>query len=291
MADVRFSKGHGTQNDFVILPDPDGDLELTEHRVRALCDRRRGIGADGVLRVVRSAALNDSHPGVPEDSWFMDYRNSDGSIVEMCGNGVRVFAHYLVESGLAAPGEFVIGTRSGPKGVLVGADGTVTVDMGRVRIGAASTAAVGGRTFDGIAVDVGNPHLACVIGAADDGQTEARAALLTDLDLTVPPAHDPVAFPHGVNVEFIVPIDSDRAEMRVHERGVGETRSCGTGTVAAVAAALRADGRDTGRMLVNTLGGPLTVTIGTDDSQLTGSAVLVAEGSLDALWWQQADVV
>ncbi|APU13789.1 MULTISPECIES: diaminopimelate epimerase [Actinoalloteichus] len=290
MTDVRFIKGHGTQNDFIVLPDADGDLDLTEQRVRALCDRRRGLGADGVLRVVRAGALGEPAAGLDPDLWFMDYRNADGPAVEMCGNGVRVFAHYLVESGLVSPGEFAIGTRSGPKPVRVDVDGIVTVDMGAVRVGAPSTAAVGGRAFDGVAVDVGNPHLACVLGSAEDDQAESRATLLADLDLTVPPAYDPTVFPDGVNVEFIVPVEENLAEMRVHERGVGETRSCGTGTVAAVAAVLRATGRTIGRMLVDTPGGRLTVTIGGDDSQLTGPAVLVAEGRLDALWWQQANL-
>ncbi|ASO19263.1 diaminopimelate epimerase [Actinoalloteichus hoggarensis] len=287
MTDVRFIKGHGTQNDFVVLPDADGDLELTAQRVRALCDRGRGLGADGVLRVVRTGASGVSAPDLDPDLWFMDYRNADGSAVEMCGNGVRVFAHYLVESGLVSPGEFAIGTRSGPKQVRVDVDGIVTVDMGAVRIGAPSTAVVGGRAFDGVAVDVGNPHLACVLGSADD-QAEPRAEVLSGLDLTVPPTYDSGVFPAGVNVEFIVPIEENLARMRVHERGVGETRSCGTGTVAAVAAVLRSTGRSTGRVLVDTLGGRLTVTIGHDDSQLAGPAVLVAEGRLDALWWQQA---
>lgn len=116
---MRFVKGHGTENDFVILPDPDGALDLTGPMVAALCDRRAGIGGDGVLRVVRTKAV----AGLPGDAeWFMDYRNVDGSIAEMCGNGARVFARYLVDSGLAAPGEFDIATRGGGAPGLGGRD-------------------------------------------------------------------------------------------------------------------------------------------------------------------------
>src|SRR5690348_822143 len=120
---MRFSKGHGTENDFVVLPDPDGTLDLTPARVAALCDRRRGIGADGVLRVVRWAALgtgtgSDPEP-VPGVEWFMDYRNADGSIAEMCGNGVRVFARYLEHAGWLPGAETAVGTRAGVRTVRV----------------------------------------------------------------------------------------------------------------------------------------------------------------------------
>jgi diaminopimelate epimerase len=272
---VPFAKGHGTENDFVLLPDADGALDLTPERVRALCDRRRGLGADGVLRVVRSAALG--REGDPE--WFMDYRNADGTVAEMCGNGVRVFARHLVDSGLAEPGELAIGTRSGPRlAVVPQPAGDVTVDMGRAAVTGRSTATVEGRAFPGLVVDVGNPHLACV--------TDAH---LHDLDLTVPPGYDPVVFPHGVNVEFIRFVGRERGgdetAMRVHERGVGETRSCGTGTVAAVVAALRSTGRETGTLTVRTRGGALRVEVDEDTTRLTGPAVLVGTGELSDSWW------
>src|ERR1051325_3811085 len=126
---MRFVKGHGTENDFVIVPDPDGELEITPERVALICDRRAGIGADGLLRVVRAKAA-----GGDGAEWFMDYRNSDGSVAEMCGNGVRVFARYLVESGLAEPGEWPLATRSGPRLVTVGREGDVRVDMGPPKV-------------------------------------------------------------------------------------------------------------------------------------------------------------
>ncbi|TCO52633.1 diaminopimelate epimerase [Actinocrispum wychmicini] len=278
MQGIDFVKGHGTENDFVVLPDPDGKLDLTPARVRALCDRNRGLGADGVLRVVRAGLVEDVPSDVDPDGWFMDYRNADGSVAEMCGNGVRVFAAYLREAGLAEA-EFVVGTRSGPRPVVAHEDGHVTVHMGPVRIFGESTATVGGREFAGVAVDVGNPHLACLI---EDDPSELD---LTALDLTVPPGHDSVFFPHGVNVEFARKLAPDAIQMRVHERGVGETRSCGTGTVAAVAAMLHLAGKRTGESTVDIPGGRVRVGITEDGSTLTGPAVLVARGRLDPVWW------
>lgn len=283
---VRFAKGHGTENDFVLLPDPDGTLELTVARVQALCDRRRGLGADGVLRVVRGKPDCPDRPERPaeieaagEDVWFMDYRNADGTIAEMCGNGMRVFARYLVESGLAPAGELRVFTRAGPRTVVVAA-ADVTVDMGPAVVEGHSTATVEGCAFPGLVIDVGNPHLACV--------TDVH---LDDLDLTVPPGHDPGMFPHGVNVEFVRVTGvtgvtgPDTIAMRVHERGVGETRSCGTGTVAAAVAALRASGRVTGTLTVQTRGGSLRVEVDADTTRLTGPAVIVANGELSRSWW------
>ncbi|MBP2369950.1 diaminopimelate epimerase [Pseudonocardia parietis] len=282
---IEFTKGHGTQNDFVVLPDPDAELELTPERVAALCDRRRGLGADGVLRVVRWAKLagDDTVPPPVEGvEWFMDYRNGDGSVAEMCGNGVRVFARYLHERGWA-PGGGAIGTRAGVRTATI-RGATVSVDMGPVAIGPESVATVGDARFDGLALDVGNPHLACVVAADPDA-----------LDLTRAPSYDPRAFPHGVNIEFVTPLDGPadggRVRMRVHERGVGETRACGTGTVAAVVAVLRAAGHDAGDVHVGTPGGELRVTVepGTGGSTgrtvLHGPAVLLATGELDRTWW------
>jgi diaminopimelate epimerase len=282
---VQFSKGHGTENDFVLLPDPDGTLDLTPARVAALCDRRRGLGADGVLRVVRWDALGDGPAPEPGVEWFMDYRNADGSVAEMCGNGVRVYARYLAHAGWLAGDELALGTRGGVRTVRLdgrAVDGEISVDMGPAEVGETSTASVDGEAFGGIAVDVGNPHLACVTEVPIDG-----------LDLTCPPGHDPALFPHGVNVEFVSPVavssdGSDEVVMRVHERGVGETRSCGTGTVAAVVAALRHAGRGTGTVAVRTPGGRLRVTVDDATTVLHGPAVLVAHGELSRDWWDAA---
>jgi diaminopimelate epimerase len=270
---VRFSKGHGTENDFVVLPDADGTLDLTPGRVTALCDRRRGLGADGVLRVVRWAALQVGPMPAEGVEWFMDYRNADGSIAEMCGNGVRVYARYLAHAGWLAGGELRLGTRAGVRTVHV-KDDEVSVDMGPVRVDGPAVASLDGRSYPGLAVNVGNPHLAAVTDAP-----------IPALDLTRPPGYDPALFPHGVNVEFVSPLRDGRVRMRVHERGVGETRSCGTGTVAAVVAALRAAGRETGEVVVDTPGGRLRVTVDEDTAVLHGPAVLVAHGELDPLWF------
>ncbi|MGI5217358.1 diaminopimelate epimerase [Nocardia sp. CA-290969] len=290
---MEFTKGHGTQNDFVVLPDPGVRLDLTPERVAALCDRRRGLGADGVLRVARAGALRqagvltDLPAGVGPDDWFMDYRNADGSVAEMCGNGVRVFAHYLVSRGLAADERFVVGSRAGARPVVVHSagpvHGEVTVDMGPVQVLGESAATLGGWGYTGLGIDVGNPHLAC----ADSTLT---AESLAKLDLTVPPGYDPDMFPRGVNIEILTGLDAGRGvDMRVYERGVGETRSCGTGTVAAAAAALAADGFDlaggTGEVTVRVPGGQVRVGIAAGAAWLRGPSELVATGELAAEWW------
>lgn len=293
MPDIEFTKGHGTQNDFVVLPDPQACLALTAEQVGALCDRRRGLGADGVLRVARAGALQAAGvlAALPEDvgadDWFMDYRNADGSIAEMCGNGVRVFAHYLHAAGLETRDSFVVGSRAGARPVTVHAGnsvtGDVTVGMGRVRELGPSTATIAGWALPGIGIDVGNPHLACV----DPGMS---VDALGKLDLTVPPGFDPDLFPHGVNVEIVTALDAARSvDMRVYERGVGETRSCGTGTVAAAAAALAADGfrigADSGQVTVRVPGGELTVGLERGSAWLRGPSVLLASGRLAGDWW------
>lgn len=267
---IPFLKGHGTENDFVLLPDLDATLDLTAARVRALCDRRAGLGADGVLRIVPAKAIDDA----ADYLWFMDYRNADGSIAEMCGNGVRVFARYLVDAGLVAEPEFTIGTRAGTRAVTVGED--ITVEMGRSLVTGTSLATVEGATVAGVAVNVGNPHLVCVLDTPDR---------LASLNLTVPPAYDPDVFPDGVNIEFVVVEASDHLRMRVHERGVGETRSCGTGTVAAVTGVLFGRGEHRGAATVDIPGGTVRVTVDPDGSTLSGPAVFVARGELDPVWW------
>ncbi|MQA94185.1 MAG: diaminopimelate epimerase [Streptosporangiales bacterium] len=266
---MRFAKGHGTENDFVILPDPDGALEPTPGLVAALCDRRAGIGADGVLRVVRTKAVPEVAGQAGEAEWFMDYRNADGSLAEMCGNGVRVFARYLVREGFVAPGEHRFATRGGPRVVTVPGDGDVTADMGRPEVYGPGMAEFGGRTFPGLRVSLGNPHLACLV----DEPLEA-------FDLSAPPLLDPAEFPDGGNVE-LVHAAGDAVAMRVHERGSGETRSCGTGAVAAAVAAAATAGRATGEWAVTVPGGRLTVTLTGRTSLLTGPAVIVADGEID----------
>lgn len=284
-----FAKGHGTQNDFVVLPDLAAELDLTPSAIEALCDRRRGIGADGLLRVTTAGAalaagvLQRLPEGVDAADWFMDYRNADGSVAQMCGNGVRVFAHFLRASGLETRSEFVVGSLAGPRPVVVHhADefvADVTVEMGKVNLLGPGTATVGGRRLTGLGVDVGNPHLACVV----PGLTEDELAAL---DVAGPVEFDRGQFPDGVNIEVLTARDSDGSvSMRVHERGVGETRSCGTGTVAAAAATLAAHGDETGTLRVKVLGGEVTVEIVENTSFLCGPSVLVARGELVDAWW------
>ncbi|MGH3674714.1 MAG: diaminopimelate epimerase [Mycobacterium sp.] len=284
-----FVKGHGTQNDFVLLPDPDARLTLEPAAVAALCDRRRGLGADGVLRVTMAGAAADAGvfdrlpEGVDARDWYMDYRNADGSIAQMCGNGVRVFAHYLRASELESRDEFVVGSLAGPRPVVVNhVDATsadVTVEMGKTNQLGTGSATVGGRRFTGLAIDVGNPHLACIDPAL-------TAVDLAALDVAAPVQFDTGQFPEGVNVEVLTAPAGDSLSMRVHERGVGETRSCGTGTVAAAVAALAHRGAATGTLRVCIPGGEVTVTVTDASSYLRGPSVLVAQGEISEEWWQ-----
>jgi diaminopimelate epimerase len=286
---VIFAKGHGTQNDFVLLADPAAELTLTPAAVAALCDRRRGLGADGVLRVttgdaaVAAGVLERLPEGVRPGDWYMDYRNADGSIAQMCGNGARVFAHYLRASRLETREEFVVGSLAGPRPVqLHRVDDTfadVTVEMGKANQVGTGEAVVGGRRFRGVAVDVGNPHLACVDPAL-------TADKLAALDVGAPVGFDRGQFPEGVNVEIVTAPRDGAVSMRVHERGVGETRSCGTGTVAAAVAALVYTGVSTGSLTVRVPGGEVEVAVTDATSYLRGPSVLVARGELSEEWWR-----
>jgi diaminopimelate epimerase len=224
---MRFAKGHGTQNDFVILPDPDGAVDLTPGLAARLCDRRAGLGADGVLRVVRvsgDAAVPAGAGGGAE--WFMDYRNADGSLAEMCGNGIRVFGRYLLDHGLVAGPEFVVATRGGTRLVRAEPDGEITVDMGAPQVLGTGRATLAGQPLEGLRVSLGNPHLACLVDSP-----------LAEFDLSQPPALDEEQFPDGVNLELVSVVGGGHILMRVYERGSGATRSCGTGAVAAAVAA------------------------------------------------------
>ena len=271
-----FVKGHGTENDFVLLPDPDGQVhgELSPALVAALCDRRAGIGGDGVMRVVRTDAYDDPDAVAArgEATWFMDYRNADGSVSEMCGNGVRVFARYLADhQGVDTSRPLAIGTRAGIKTVVFEADGRVTVDMGTPTLHGETKVGVGERSWSAVNVGMGNPHAVAFVGSLDD------AGPLLDS-----PSYDPATYPAGVNVEFVVRRGPRHVAMRVHERGSGETRSCGTGACAVMVASALADGAGRGTTYrVDVPGGELAVTwTDADHVLLTGPAVLVAEGDL-----------
>ncbi|GGV78532.1 MULTISPECIES: diaminopimelate epimerase [Streptomyces] len=283
---IAFLKGHGTENDFVIVPDPDNAVDLSPAAVAALCDRRAGIGGDGVLHVVRSAAHPEARAMAARAEWFMDYRNSDGSVAEMCGNGVRVFARYLQRAGHATAGDLAIATRGGVKTVHLAKDGDITVGMGKARLPEQEvTVRVGERSWPARNVDMGNPHAVAFV------EDLAHAG-----DLLTPPAYSPAsAYPDGVNVEFVVDRGPRHVAMRVHERGSGETRSCGTGACAVAVAAARRDGADpavTGTPVTYTVdvpGGRLVITERPDgEIEMTGPAVIVAEGELDRAWLDEA---
>ncbi|HEX7833886.1 MAG TPA: diaminopimelate epimerase, partial [Pseudolysinimonas sp.] len=238
--ELRFTKGQGTGNDFGLFADPDDDVELDAEQLAELADRHFGVGADGVIRAVRSKSLRDGAAALAEDpsaEWFMDYHNADGSPSEMCGNGIRVYAEFLTANGLLelAEGETVsIGTRGGVRALTRLADG-YEVDLGPYIV-APGEAMVATRWLDvarpGLAVGVGNPHV--VVALADLDELEA-------LDLSEAPEVSPPP-PNGANVEFVVPSEPlvadgiGRIRMRVHERGSGETLSCGTGAAAAALA-------------------------------------------------------
>ncbi|WP_433858565.1 diaminopimelate epimerase [Streptomyces kronopolitis] len=283
---LAFLKGHGTENDFVILPDPEGLLDLPATAVARICDRRAGIGGDGVLRVVRSAAHPEARARAAEAEWFMDYRNGDGSVAEMCGNGVRVFARYLLHAGLVEAGELAIATRAGVRRVHVDKSGEVTVSMGRAGLPEEGvTVTLGGRSWPARNVNMGNPHAVAFV------EDLAHAGDLRD----VPPFSPAAVYPEGVNIEFVADRGPRHVAMRVHERGSGETRSCGTGACAVAVAAARRDGLDPARTgspvtyTVDVLGGRLTITELPDGTvEMTGPAEIVAEGTLDPAWLSAA---
>jgi len=286
---LKFTKGQGTGNDFVLFADPDGELALTPAQIRAVCDRRFGVGADGIIRAVRSARLPDGAPALAEDTaaeWFMDYWNADGTPSEMCGNGIRVYTRFLLEQGLArlTQGDtLVIGTRGGVRDVQRTGNG-YQVDLGRWRLDDDETL-VRAKNLPvarpGLGINVGNPHV--VVALADDDE-------LDQLDLTYIPQLEP-APAAGANVEFVVPHDPlvvdgvGRIRMRVHERGSGETLSCGTGAAAAALATRHWAGPAApNQWRVDVPGGSLRVRMfPTEDGEhvgLSGPAELVFDGVL-----------
>ena len=294
---IPFVKGHGTQNDFVLVPDPDGRLDLTPEQVAAICDRSGGLGADGLIRVVRSTALPDGVEQSGATEWFMDYRNADGGLSQMCGNGLRVFVAHLLDAGLVDlpdGGTVDVGTRAGVKRVRRDGDLYAT-DLGPWSVPGGEAAAAAGTdatvTPDGdpvalpaLTVLTGNPHTVVALPDLDR---------LAAVDLSRAPVVDPVPA-QGTNVELVVPLHDATATvghlaMRVFERGVGETRSCGTGAVAAVLAArVWAGAAAPDVWVVDVPGGRLAVTVPAGDRlagesvELTGPAVLIAEGHLRA---------
>ncbi|MFF9850089.1 diaminopimelate epimerase [Streptomyces litmocidini] len=279
---IPFLKGHGTENDFVIVPDAENAVDLPPAVVARLCDRRAGIGGDGLLHVVRSAAHPDARHLADEAEWFMDYRNADGSVAEMCGNGVRVFARYLEHAGHVTAGEVAVATRGGVKRVHLDKDGSVTVAMGSAVLPEAGvTVTVDGRSWPARNVNMGNPHAVAFV------EDLAHAGTLYD----EPPYEPAAVYPDGVNIEFVADRGPRHVAMRVHERGASETRSCGTGACAVAVATARRDGVDPAESgtpvtyTVDVLGGTLVITEHPDGRiDMTGPAVIVAEGTIDPEW-------
>ncbi|MGO1916634.1 MAG: diaminopimelate epimerase, partial [Brevibacterium aurantiacum] len=306
IAGTTFIKGHGTQNDFVLLADDDSALEMHPETIAQLADRRSGLGSDGVIRIVRSAS--SGIPGAQEQAeagaeWFMDYYNHDGSLSEMCGNGVRVFAHVLATTGRVAADsrEILVGTRDGIKTVRTvlnpalgkqtgdatasveqtlpgsAADSWYMIDMGEWSLDDSEDVIVSTSGIEvprpGMRVETGNPHTVVAL---------AESAELESAELRDAPVLDPVP-PQGSNVEYIVmePARSDMAggegalRMRVFERGVGETRSCGTGACAAAIAAHHWAGPNSPlQWRVDVPGGQLRIGITPNEDGTRGSVTL-----------------
>lgn len=276
---MRFAKYQGIGNDFVMLADPRDEVELTPRLVRALSDRHFGIGADGVIRVA---------PGVDGADLSMDYVNSDGSIGEMCGNGIRCLALFAREEGMTDATHMRVATPAGLMTIEVEENGRVRVDMGAPIFEPAAIPVrwegpealhakleVEGEVVEATCLSMGNPHAVLFV---DDPERAPVATLGPRLE-----THD--AFPNRANVEFVRVVSPTRVEMRVWERGVGETLACGTGACAA-AVASRLIGGAEAEMVVALPGGELEIEwegyLGDDKPVfMTGPAVRSFEGEVD----------
>ena len=287
-------KAHATGNDFVVYLDEDGTHEPTADEVRFLCDRHFGIGGDGLIRLAHPQAVSDVNERQIADcaagdaDWFMDYRNADGSLAEMCGNGTRAITLFVQRQGIAdQPGgtPFHLGTRAGVKVLTsLGDVPGLGKDVFQVEMGAWKRGDVDGYEVTipgtsgsarGTFVDMGNPHVVAVL-------EDAFASLpnVEDLDLVTKPVVAP-EIPSDQNVEFVrideqsEGDDAGEATMRVNERGCGETLSCGTG-LCATAITLRAKtGID--HWTITVRGGTLRVDVTDEDVKLTGSATIVGK--------------
>lgn len=260
---VSATYGHGTHNDFVLVFDPENKILITPEQIKKICDRKVGIGSDGFIKIIKV-----------DGAWFMDYSNSDGSVAEMCGNGIRVMARYLTDRGYQASGIYAINTRDGRKFLSVPDEGDISVNMGKVtQVNGEVSVIQNSKTFVGLNIDVGNPH---AVVFTDDLET---VGVLKKSPTVLPED----AYPEGVNIEFVEIVDNGEIKMRVFERGVGETQSCGTGTCAvALAATIKSKKTLPIKWVINPPGGRLVVEIdGHSNATLTGPAVLVKDVELD----------
>ncbi|MCL2465481.1 MAG: diaminopimelate epimerase [Micrococcales bacterium] len=268
MSHLSFAKGHGTENDFIVIRDRHNLAPLTPELVRAICDRHAGIGSDGLVRAVKAGCIPE-WSGDPS-LWFMDYWNPDGSLAEMCGNALRVFVRYLIEEDLVPRSEVPIATRAGLRTVWEQPGGALRTAMGPVAVGQPTWVEAGGARFEAMSANVGNPHAVAVLPAGAD---------LDGIDLRDGVVFDTALFPEGVNTEFVRVVGPGHIKLRVFERGAGETRSCGTGVVASAAVARRQTGND-GPWTVDVPGGRLSVDFDGAEAFLTGPAVIIARGDL-----------
>ena len=249
---MRFAKWHGIGNDFVLIADPENRISLDGDQVRKICDRRFGVGADGVIRVA---------PGPDGADLFMDYVNSDGSLGEMCGNGIRCLALFAREEGLTNQTELKVATRAGVKTVTILDDGRIRVDMGPPGFVPAeipmewdepdalhAKLEVDPEVIEATVLSMGNPHAVLFVDRPEDAPIATLGPVIEKLDV----------FPNGANVEWARVDSPDHVTMTVWERGSGQTLACGTGACAvAVAARLIADADE--RITVSLPGGDLVV--------------------------------
>jgi diaminopimelate epimerase len=272
---LRFTKMHGLGNDFVVVDAIRQAVSLAPEQVRCLADRRFGVGCDQVL-LVEPARLSGT---------AFHYRifNADGSEVEQCGNGARCFARFVRDQGFTRDDVIKVGTARGPITLYVEPDGQVRVDMGAPRLDPADLPfdaparaptypiEVGGEVVEIGAVSMGNPHAVLLVEDVASAPVERLGPLLE--------AHP--RFPRRVNVGFMAVKGRDRIDLRVYERGSGETLACGTGACAAVVSG-RLRGLLDERVTVRLPGGELRVSWRGGDAPvwMTGPAVTVFEGTI-----------
>lgn len=280
--ELTFTKMNGLGNDFVMIEDLDGTLDFAPEAVQWFCDRHFGIGGDGLILVRRATT--------PEADYYMHYHNADGSLAEMCGNGARCFAKYIVDHGLvpADADSLVIETLGGLKPVTFTRDedgllDSATVDMGEPILAPEDipTTFSGTQVYDCpidtplgevriTAVSMGNPHAIIWVDDIDEAPVHTLGPLVE--------THE--AFPRHTNVEFAEFVDAEHIRLRVWERGVGETLACGTGACATLVAAVLSC--RTGRQATIELpGGDLVIRWhGNDRVYMTGSAATSFVGTV-----------
>jgi diaminopimelate epimerase len=248
---VEFVKAHGTGNDFVVVEDLNDHYRLTPELVRAVCDRHFGVGADGLIRIA---------PGT-EAPFFMDYRNADGSLAEMCGNGVRVVGKYLGDRGLVA-GAFDLETRAGVKHLELHADDSGCIDR---------NLEVDGEPVTASTLSMGNPHAVVFVDDVDKAPVTTLGPRLET---------HPAFLPAKTNVEFAQVVDRGTVRQRTWERGVGETLACGTGACA-VAVAAQVRGLTSHPVAIELRGGRLELDWTPGGTvRMTGPAREVAHGTM-----------